>query len=35
VEPLPSYGQGIDLPGARHRSLINGHNVTDVVITGK
>ncbi|XP_052137564.1 probable polygalacturonase isoform X1 [Oryza glaberrima] len=34
VEPLPSYGQGIDLPGARHRSLINGHNVTDVVITG-
>ncbi|PNT62561.1 hypothetical protein BRADI_4g05050v3 [Brachypodium distachyon] len=33
VEPLPSYGQGIDLPGARHRSLINGHNVTDVVIT--
>ena len=34
VEPLPSYGQGIDLPGARHRSLINGHNVTDVIITG-
>ncbi|KAJ3681359.1 hypothetical protein LUZ60_015848 [Juncus effusus] len=34
VEPLPSYGQGIDLPGSRHRSLINGYNVTDVVITG-
>ncbi|KAI4965345.1 hypothetical protein ZWY2020_054742 [Hordeum vulgare] len=34
TEPLPSYGQGIDLPGARHRSLINGHNVTDVIITG-
>ncbi|KAJ4786648.1 Pectin lyase-like superfamily protein [Rhynchospora pubera] len=34
VEPLPSYGQGIDLPGPRHRSLINGYNVTDVVITG-
>ncbi|XP_072997833.1 probable polygalacturonase [Typha latifolia] len=34
VEPLPSYGQGIDLPGGRHRSLINGYNLTDVVITG-
>ncbi|WOL16444.1 putative polygalacturonase [Canna indica] len=34
VEPLPSYGQGEDLPGGRHRSLINGHNLTDVVITG-
>ncbi|THU56309.1 hypothetical protein C4D60_Mb11t15920 [Musa balbisiana] len=34
VEPLPSYGQGIDLPGERHRSLINGYNLTDVVITG-
>ncbi|XP_020101848.1 probable polygalacturonase isoform X1 [Ananas comosus] len=34
VDPLPSYGQGIDLPGGRHRSLINGHNLTDVVITG-
>ncbi|XP_078167792.1 putative polygalacturonase isoform X2 [Carex rostrata] len=34
VEPLPSYGQGLDLPGPRHRSLINGYNVTDVVITG-
>nr|XP_010914507.1 probable polygalacturonase [Elaeis guineensis] len=34
VEPLPSYGQGQDLPGGRHRSLINGQNLTDVVITG-
>ncbi|XP_010931696.1 probable polygalacturonase isoform X2 [Elaeis guineensis] len=34
IEPLPSYGQGIDLPGGRHRSLINGQNLTDVVITG-
>ncbi|KAG0530838.1 hypothetical protein BDA96_05G221600 [Sorghum bicolor] len=34
VEPLPSYGQGTDLPGPRHRSLINGYNLTDVVITG-
>ncbi|KAJ0976306.1 hypothetical protein J5N97_018271 [Dioscorea zingiberensis] len=34
VEPLPSYGRGIELPGGRHRSLINGNNLTDVVITG-
>uniref|UniRef100_J3NA05 Pectate lyase superfamily protein domain-containing protein n=1 Tax=Oryza brachyantha TaxID=4533 RepID=J3NA05_ORYBR len=34
VEPLPSYGEGIDLPGPRHRSLINGYNLSDVVITG-
>ncbi|XP_074590294.1 putative polygalacturonase [Curcuma longa] len=34
VEPLPSYGQGQDLPGQRYRSLINGYNLTDVVITG-
>ncbi|THU65098.1 hypothetical protein C4D60_Mb05t00070 [Musa balbisiana] len=34
VEPLPSYGRGIDLPGERHRSLINGYNLIDVVITG-
>ncbi|KAL5203893.1 hypothetical protein ABZP36_008764 [Zizania latifolia] len=34
VEPLPSYGQGQDLPGPRHRSLINGYNLSDVVITG-
>jgi len=35
VEPLPSYGRGMDLPGSRHRSLINGQNLVDVVITGK
>ena len=34
VEPLPSYGRGIELPGGRYRSLITGHNLTDVVITG-
>lgn len=35
VEPLPSYGRGIELPGGRHRSLIHGQNLTDVVITGE
>ncbi|XP_044503080.1 probable polygalacturonase [Mangifera indica] len=34
VEPLPSYGRGIDLPGGRYRALINGNNLNDVVITG-
>ncbi|RWR76482.1 Glycoside hydrolase [Cinnamomum micranthum f. kanehirae] len=34
IEPLPSYGRGIDLPGGRHRSLINGYELKDVVITG-
>ncbi|PSR94736.1 Polygalacturonase [Actinidia chinensis var. chinensis] len=34
AEPLPSYGRGIELPGGRYRSLITGHNLTDVVITG-
>ncbi|KAJ6852664.1 putative polygalacturonase [Iris pallida] len=34
VEPLPSYGRGIELPGGRYRSLIHGQNLTDVVITG-
>ncbi|PQQ06799.1 putative polygalacturonase isoform X1 [Prunus yedoensis var. nudiflora] len=34
VKPLPSYGRGIDLPGWRYCSLINGHNLSDVVITG-
>ncbi|RVW40005.1 putative polygalacturonase [Vitis vinifera] len=24
IEPLPSYGRGIELPGGRYRSLING-----------
>ncbi|XP_014492415.1 probable polygalacturonase isoform X1 [Vigna radiata var. radiata] len=34
VEPLPSYGRGRELPGGRHKSLIYGRNLTDVVITG-
>ncbi|CAL8129896.1 unnamed protein product [Prunus armeniaca] len=34
VEPLPSYGRGRELPGGRHRSLIYGLNLTDVIITG-
>ncbi|KAK6913733.1 Glycoside hydrolase, family 28 [Dillenia turbinata] len=34
VEPLPSYGRGIELPGGRYRSLINGYMLQDVVITG-
>ncbi|KAK9139279.1 hypothetical protein Scep_008960 [Stephania cephalantha] len=34
TEPLPSYGRGIELPGTRYCSLITGHNLKDVVITG-
>ncbi|XP_027365890.1 probable polygalacturonase [Abrus precatorius] len=34
VDPLPSYGQGIDVPGRRYCSLIYGQNLSDVVITG-
>ncbi|KAK8335794.1 hypothetical protein V6Z12_A09G078300 [Gossypium hirsutum] len=34
VEPLPSYGRGIELPGRRYRSLVNGYMLRDVVITG-
>ncbi|XP_020573501.1 probable polygalacturonase isoform X2 [Phalaenopsis equestris] len=34
ADPLPSYGSGIDLPGRRYQSLINGNNLTDIVITG-
>ncbi|XP_059432907.1 probable polygalacturonase [Corylus avellana] len=34
ADPLPSYGRGIDLPGGRYRSLINGYMLQDVVITG-
>ncbi|KAK2645291.1 hypothetical protein Ddye_020486 [Dipteronia dyeriana] len=34
VDPLPSYGRGIELPGRRYRSLINGYMLQDVVITG-
>lgn len=34
VDPLPSYGRGIELPGKRYHSLITGYNLSDVVITG-
>ncbi|KAI3972008.1 hypothetical protein MKX01_030209 [Papaver californicum] len=34
VEPLPSYGRGVELPGGRYTSLIMGYNLTDVIITG-
>ncbi|KAJ4870181.1 Pectin lyase-like superfamily protein [Raphanus sativus] len=34
VDPLPSYGRGIDLPGKRYMSLINGYELHDVVVTG-
>ncbi|KAH9626438.1 hypothetical protein KSS87_004940 [Heliosperma pusillum] len=34
ADPLPSYGSGFELPGSRYRSLINGYNLQDVVITG-
>ncbi|XP_057519765.1 probable polygalacturonase isoform X2 [Amaranthus tricolor] len=34
VDPLPSYGRGRELPGRRHQSLIYGHNITDVILTG-
>ncbi|XP_072968071.1 probable polygalacturonase [Typha angustifolia] len=34
IDPLPSYGRGRELPGARHQSLIFGSNLTDVIITG-
>lgn len=35
VDPLPSYGRGRELPGPRHRSLIFGQNLIDVIITGE
>ncbi|XP_057543612.1 probable polygalacturonase [Amaranthus tricolor] len=34
TDALPSYGRGIEVPGSRYRSLINGYNLRDVVITG-
>ncbi|RDX97846.1 putative polygalacturonase, partial [Mucuna pruriens] len=34
VDPLPSYGRGIEVPGGRYQSLINGYMLHDVVITG-
>ena len=35
VEPLPSYGRGRELPGARYASFIGGDGLRDVVITGE
>ncbi|KAI4319921.1 hypothetical protein MLD38_033460 [Melastoma candidum] len=35
IDPVPSYGRGRELPGNRHKSLIFGSNLTDVVITGE
>ncbi|XP_012833895.1 PREDICTED: probable polygalacturonase [Erythranthe guttata] len=29
VDPLPSYGRGVEIPGKRYRSLISGQNLTD------
>lgn len=34
MEPLPSYGRGRELPGARYASFIHGNGLRDVVITG-
>ncbi|XP_010486207.1 PREDICTED: probable polygalacturonase isoform X1 [Camelina sativa] len=34
VDPLPSYGRGLDLPGKRYKSLINANMLHDVVVTG-
>ena len=34
IDPLPSYGPGREIPGKRHRSLIFGSNLTDVIISG-
>ncbi|KAL2535268.1 Pectin lyase-like superfamily protein [Forsythia ovata] len=34
IDPLPSYGRGIELPGGSYRSLITGRDLVDVVITG-
>ncbi|KAF8676605.1 hypothetical protein HU200_046915 [Digitaria exilis] len=34
VEPLPSYGRGREMPGARYASFISGNGLRDVVITG-
>ncbi|TVU35903.1 hypothetical protein EJB05_17810, partial [Eragrostis curvula] len=35
IEPLPSYGRGRELPGARYISLIHGNGLQDVVIKGE
>ncbi|KAG4932104.1 hypothetical protein JHK84_046335 [Glycine max] len=33
VDPLPSYGRGVEVPGGRYQSLVNGYMLHDVVIT--
>ncbi|CAI0408673.1 unnamed protein product [Linum tenue] len=35
VAPLPSYGRGRELPGARYMSFIHADGVHDVIITGE
>ena len=35
MEPLPSYGRGRELPGARYASFIHGNGLRDVAITGE
>ncbi|BAT88769.1 hypothetical protein LR48_Vigan09g080500 [Vigna angularis] len=35
IAPLPSYGRGRELPGARYISFLHGDGLTDVVITGE
>ncbi|KAK6918701.1 hypothetical protein RJ641_017123 [Dillenia turbinata] len=34
IDPLPSYGEGMELPCRRHQSPFYGRNLTDVIITG-
>ncbi|TVU33303.1 hypothetical protein EJB05_25113 [Eragrostis curvula] len=34
MAPLPSYGRGREMPGARYASFIHGNGLRDVVITG-
>ncbi|KAK7363534.1 hypothetical protein VNO77_05680 [Canavalia gladiata] len=34
IDPLPSYGRGVEVPGGRYQSLITGYMLYDVVITG-
>ncbi|CAF2131017.1 hypothetical protein HID58_012579 [Brassica napus] len=35
IDPLPSYGRGRELPGARYMSFIHGDGLRDVFITGQ
>jgi polygalacturonase len=34
VAPLPSYGQGREMPGPRYQALVSGSELSDVVIVG-